>query len=73
MAVDGIDGRRRGKREEGKDPSSKHRMYVGWVWKMNPPTRDGKAKSVRRDDVISHAQRGAEKNIFSCSADHKQD
>ena len=30
MTVDGIDGRRRGKGEEGKEPAMKHQIQPGW-------------------------------------------
>ena len=59
MAVDGIDGRRRGNRE---DPLIKP---SAWVWRMSRLTRDGTAEPVSRNQILRR-KRGQGKSIFPC-------
>ena len=58
---------RREKREEGKDPVSKHYTQPGW--KMSRLTRDGTTEPVSRDQIL-RLERG---NQVPRSADHERD
>ena len=48
MAVDGIDRRRRGKREDGEDPVSKHQIQLA----CGELTQDGTAGGVSRNQIL---------------------
>ena len=67
LVVDGLDGRRRGNREEPRElaPDSAS------VWRMRMLTRDRTAESVSRDQILRR-ERGR-LAPFSCSADHERD
>ena len=77
MAVDGTDGRRRGKESGMKERSP--RLSTGWmiddsawVWRMGGLTRDGTVAPGSQDQILT---RGREQGrlIFSVQLHHEND
>ena len=73
MAVGGICGRRRGKREEPSERVSTNQSDSACVGRMSGLARDGTAEPVSRDHIIIRREWRQGKNIFPCSTDHEQD
>ena len=80
VAIDGIDGRRGGKREyQGVSTinSNSNRLSINqsdsaWVWRTSGLTLDGTAEPVSRDQILRRELE--QRNIhFPCSADPEQD
>ena len=77
IAVDCIEGRRRGKQGRGgEEPVSKHSTIFslgGENQQDDAGRRDNHTLLTRRDSQILRRKRGQEKKIKKCPADHEQD
>ena len=58
--------------EIGRNPVSKIKPDLSWVWKVSRLMRDGTAEPVSRDQILRR-ERGQEKVHFPYSADHERD